>query len=388
MHGILRPLPEETEIEADGWLYKTRARMQRNKVILLLVVVPSLLTAAYYYLIAADQYESAAHFVVRSAQSSPAGSSGLSSLLAWGGGLNQSESDAKSVEDYLDSTEAVLALDKKIGLVNRFRDDSADMLTRLKSAAPTPEALVKYYRKHVKFHFDSDSGITEMSVRTFTPKDSLLIAQTLLRMGEDRINMLNERTYSDSLVTATRQLKEAEDSLAAIQVEMTHFRSMSSDIDPEGTGKAQTSLVTQMSSVLSTARAQLQTMNGIISHSSPQYIALAAHVRALEGQVAVQERKLTGQGSIASSLGSYESLRVRQEFAAKRYEAAAAAYQSAREDARKKRLYLIRVVNPNMPVKALFPERGRIVLTTFLSLLAIYAVGWLMLAGVKEHANV
>jgi capsular polysaccharide transport system permease protein len=36
-------------------------------------------------------------------------------------------------------------------------------------------------------------------------------------------------------------------------------------------------------------------------------------------------------------------------------------------------------------VKSLYPERGRIVITVFFSLLIAYAVGWLMLAGVREH---
>jgi capsular polysaccharide transport system permease protein len=39
-----------------------------------------------------------------------------------------------------------------------------------------------------------------------------------------------------------------------------------------------------------------------------------------------------------------------------------------------------------MPVKSLFPERGRIVLTVFLSLLVGYGIGWLLVAGVKEHS--
>jgi capsular polysaccharide transport system permease protein len=387
MHGILRPIDEHQHAsETRG--ERLVAAFRRNRVFVLIVLLPTLVAAAFYYLIASDQYESEAHFVVRSSQSSPAASSGLGTLLAFGGGLSQSKSDAMSVIDYLQSTEAVLALDRRIGLVDRFRSPDADIVTRLRSADPTPEALVKYYRKQVKVTFDDERGIAEMSIRAFKPADSLLIAQQLLRMGEDRVNTLNDRSYQDALTTSSRQLNEAERALADVQVRMTRFRQVNADVDPEGSGKAQTGLVTQLTASLAGARAQLQSMRGIISPSSPQYVATAARVRALESQVAGQAGRLTGQGgTIAGRLGDYEGLRIRQEFAAKRYEAAAASYQTAREDARKKRLYLVRIVNPNMPVKSLFPERGRIVLTIFCSLLAAYAIGWLVLAGVKEHAN-
>ena len=39
-----------------------------------------------------------------------------------------------------------------------------------------------------------------------------------------------------------------------------------------------------------------------------------------------------------------------------------------------------------MPVKSLFPQRGRIVLMTFIALCVAYGIGWLILAGVREHA--
>ena len=39
-----------------------------------------------------------------------------------------------------------------------------------------------------------------------------------------------------------------------------------------------------------------------------------------------------------------------------------------------------------MPQKALYPERGRILLTVLIALLLAYAIGWLIVAGVREHA--
>jgi len=199
--------------------------------------------------------------------------------------------------------------------------------------------------------------------------------------------MINRRSQNDALANARRSLVEAERDLATIQGRLTGFRQTQGDLDPSGSGKAQIELVATLQGQLTNARAQLNAMQGIISPSSPQYVATAARVRALEAQVAGQTGKLTGGGgAIAARLGNYQDLQIRQEFASKRYEAAAANLERARETAIRQQLYIVRVVDPNLPVKSQYPQRGKIVLTVFLSLLVAYGIGWLLAAGVREHS--
>jgi len=168
---------------------------------------------------------------------------------------------------------------------------------------------------------------------------------------------------------------------------LTRFRQQRGDLDPEGSGKAQINLAATMQGALSQARAQLNSMRGIIAPSSPQYVATAARVRALEAQVAAQSGGMTaGGGAIAARLGGYQELQVRQEFAIKRYDAAAAMLEKARADSTRQQLYIVRVVDPNLPVESEFPERGKVLLTVFFSLLVAYGIGWLLAAGVREHS--
>jgi len=125
----------------------------------------------------------------------------------------------------------------------------------------------------------------------------------------------------------------------------------------------------------------------MISPSSPQYQALAAHVAALQAQVDAQAGRLVGgSGAIANDISGYQALMLRREFLAKRYEAAAASLEKAREQALQQQLYLVRVVDANMPVKSTYPERWRILGTVVVALLLIYSIGWLIVAGVREHA--
>jgi len=357
---------------------------------LLVVILPTVVVAAYYLLIASDQFESEAHFRVRSAQQSPSASMGLGQVLDLAGGVGESESEAMSVQDYLNSHDAVAALRKNDQLIERFRRPNIDFISRLNSQNPKAETLLRYYRKHVEINTASDSGLTTLRVRTFTPEDSYIIINALLKLGEERVNDLNTRLYQDTLAAANRQLADAEADVTKTQSQMTGFRQSKSDIDPTGAGEAQIRLVSELTASLSAARAQLAAMKGAISPTSPQYVALAERVRALEGQVAAQSGRMANSGggqTIATDLGSYETLRVQQDFAAKRYTAAAAELEQARDRAMKQQLFIERVVEPDVPDKSTYPKRLTNVATVFFGLLLAYGIGWLIIAGVREHAS-
>ena len=389
MHGIITPAAEHGAVHHATPMERAMAWIRAKRMFLLIVVLPTLLVSAYYYLVAADQYESEAHFMVRAAETTPVAGTGLGQVLSAAAGPTQSQTEAMSVADYMTSHDIVQTLQQKIGLVDRFRRPEADFLSALRGGTPvTPERLLKYYRKQVKVQYRTDDGITTLTVRAFRPQDSYDIIKTLLALGEQRVNALNVRSYNDSLSLARRQLREAEDGVARSQVAITRYRQTRGDIDPKGSGAAQITLVSALNGNLSAARAQLAAMNGVIRPDSPQYVALARRVRALEAQVAAQSGRLAGNGStIANDLGGYEDLSIRQQFAAKRYETAAASFEKAREEAQKQQLYVVRIVDANMPVKSLYPERGRIIATVFVGLLLIYAIGWLIVAGVREHAS-
>ncbi|WCT74849.1 lipopolysaccharide biosynthesis protein [Sphingomonas naphthae] len=351
------------------------------------MIAPTLLAACYFFLIASDQYEAETHIVVRSAEGPSNQQSSLSGLLGLAGGPSSSTTEALGVADYMSSHDAVAALRQQADLVRIFNRPGTDVFSRLGTDNPTPEKLLKFYNKQVKVELNRETGITTIVVRAFTPEDSYRIANMLLRLGDRRINSLNTKSYDDAIANSRRQLAEAEQALTAVQSRMSGFRERTRDIDPEGTGRAQTVLVTNLTQTLAQARAQLSSMGQLVSTSSPQYRALAARVNALAAQVAQQSGRLAGSGdTIASSVANYNELQLRQQFAAKRYEAAGVALQNARQQALRKQLYLVRVVEPNMPVKSTYPHRIRTTATVFVGLLIAFAIGWMIVAGVKEHS--
>ena len=386
MHGFMTPAaeaeaPTMSRVEQiRGWLWNQRWFVG-------IVLLPSLLVALYLFAYASDQYESEAHFLVRSASGTMTPTTGVSAALSLVTGTGGGQNEAVSVADYLTSHDAVDTLRKTDRLVERFQRPGVDIFSRLWSSNPTPERLLRYYQKQVKVKYNTDTGITVVEVHSFTPQDSYDIARRLIEIGEQRVNMFNTRSFNDAIANSRRQLADAENALALSDAQMTAFRRNRGDIDPMASGQAQIGLVSTLQGQLATARAQLNTMGGMISPSSPQYQALAAHVAALQAQVDAQAGRLVGgSGAIANDISGYQALMLRREFLAKRYEAAAASLEKAREQALQQQLYLVRVVDANMPVKSTYPERWRILGTVVVALLLIYSIGWLIVAGVREHA--
>jgi capsular polysaccharide transport system permease protein len=387
MHGIMTPVLTTDGRDGPSRLERISAWVRRKRVFLLVVVLPLVLTAGYLFLIASDQYESEAHFLVRSTSPVPVAGTGVSQVLSMATGLSSAQSEAMSVADYLTSHDVVEALRKENRLVERFQDPSADFISRLRGANPTPEKLLSYYRQQVEVEHNTETGITTLQVRSFKPQDSYDLVRKLLVLGEQRVNILNTRGYEDAIAVSRRQFAEAEAALAQVQGQLTRFRQTRGDIDPQASGQAQLGLVTSLTGQLSAAQAQLSAMGSMIDRSSPQYRALSARVSALSAQLAAQSGRLTGGSeAIANDISGYEGLRLRQEFLAKRYEAAASSLQKAREQALQQQLYVVRVVEPNMPVKSLYPARWRVLATMLISLLLVYSIGWLIVAGVKEHS--
>jgi capsular polysaccharide transport system permease protein len=365
------------------------AKLRLHYAFTLIVLLPTLLTAAYFFLIAADQYESEADFVVKSAaQISDGYSGGMAQIMGLASLTNSSQSESYTVDDFLTSHDAVAQLQKRLDLVSIFRRPEADLIARLWVSNPTAEYLLKYYGRQVTISFDPDTGLSTLRVHAFRPGDAQRIAQTLLDVGEDHVNAVNARALENGLKVAQTQLAAAEAGMLAVQNELTAQRVGKGDIDPSRTSVAQITLLTGLQQSLAQARTLLAAMEGAVRSDSPQYVALMSRIHALENQIAAQEKSMTGQGdAMAPNLGAYESLKLRQDFAAKRYEAAAAALESARQQLLKQQIFLVRNVEPNLPEKSLYPMRWLVTFSVLASLLLVYGIGWLILAGVKEHAQ-
>jgi capsular polysaccharide transport system permease protein len=76
-----------------------------------------------------------------------------------------------------------------------------------------------------------------------------------------------------------------------------------------------------------------------------------------------------------------------RDFADKNLMTVLSGYEQALTDARNKRLYLERIVQPNLPDVATEPRRMRGVLATFLLGLILWGTLTILIAGLREHRD-
>ena len=84
---------------------------------------------------------------------------------------------------------------------------------------------------------------------------------------------------------------------------------------------------------------------------------------------------------------AYERLSLEREFANKMTSAAEAELVRSRAEASRQLLYLERISEPNLADDSTQPKRIPSVVTVFAANLLLVLVGWLILSGVREHAQ-
>ncbi len=361
---------------------------RRQLPILLLVVLPGLLATLYFGLIASKQYVSETKFVIRRAESSAPRPTGLAEIFSAGGALGSGENEARLVHEYLRSYDAIDALTaRKIDLVSMFRRAGTDPISRLYSKQPSAEVMRQYFRQKIHVLFDTQSGLSTIQVFAFRPKDAELLARNLLILGESKVNELNDRAHQIGVASAQQEVKDSEAELTDVQNAVTRFRNTKADINPNSTIQGRQVLVAQLEAQMAAMRTQLSATKSAIAQGSPQGDALQGQIKALENQIAYEKARLTGAAqSSASNLSTYEGLQLRQQFAASRLQAARLALENARQQAARQTLFIVPVVKPHLPEKSTAPNRLALIATTLLSLLLAYGIGWLIVAGIKEHA--
>lgn len=359
----------------------------RRGAYVLLVVVPTLLVLAYLALIASAQYESKAEYVIRGMQPETRSVGGLAELIGGAQASSGAGREAGTVRDFLQSPDAIAALKRRgIDVVALYHRDDVDILSRLRFAKPRAETLLEYYRDHVKVDYDKDEGVTHLAVRAFAPGDARAVAQALIELGEGQVNANNQRALAAGIAVAQADLAAAEADLVKIQRELTGFRDLTGDIDPLRSGEGSRMQMQQVEGELARQRAELAAMQRVLAPSSPQVITQQSRVATLESAAASLQSGLTGGGdSAARRLASYEELKLRQDFAGKRYETARAALEGAKAKVAQERLFFVAVVTPNMPEKPVAPRPLRTSLAVLIALTVAFAIGWLILAGVREH---
>lgn len=348
-----------------------RALAVRYRWPLLIIVLPTLLAAVYYLVFAADQYVSEASFLIRSTQAQAQSVSLLGQVLSGGagGGASFAPEEAAGVVDFLTSHDAAQQLQSDLDIVSMYRRPYFDVLGRI-MAHPRQEELTKYYRRQVKVTLDKSSGIVDLQVRAFRPSDSKLIAEHLMSMSEALVNRFSARIEGDAVKSAKAEVDRARVKLADLGG------------NPNSSATTSVAVMGGLEGQLAAAKAEFTAASVYLRPGSPRLQELQARMDGLQSQIETQRANLTAPGG---GEALYDRAISERQAAMRDYQSALATSEAARLDALKQHLYLVRVVEPNLAEKSLYPQRALMILTVFACLLVAYGLGWLILTGAREH---
>lgn len=362
--------------------------VRRNFVFLLTVVVPTAIAIVYYGLIASGVYISESRFVVRSPQKTPEASGLLSNLLE-GTGISKSQDDTYLVHDFILSRDAVKELDAKIGIRKAFASHDVDWFDRFgrTSWSNSFEDFYLYYAKHVGVDYDTSSSITVLQVSAFTAENAQKINEELLEMSERLVNSLNDRSRQDLIQFAERDVALSEQKAQDASLALLAYRSKQAIFEPDKQASIQLEGVAKIQEELITTEAELAQLRKI-SPGNPQITGLESRAETLRAASRNETSKVTsGSASYSARAPEFERLALQLEFADKQLGVALAALESSRSEAARKQLYLERLVQPNLPDKAMEPRRARSIATVLLFGLLAWGVGSLVLAAIREHGE-
>lgn len=357
----------------------------RRRFYLVLVALPTLLTALYLYGFATGQYVSEARFLVRSRQENQAASA-IGAMIG-AAGFKQANEEALAVRDYLQSHDALYVLVNSVDLIGIYRRPEADLLGRLWLAEPPVELLQFYHNSMNTVKHDSTSGITTIRSRAFRAEDARLLAEEQLRMSEAFVNRLSAHAREETLRVANQELARAEQRVMESQAAVTAWRQREQSVDPARNAAIGLEGLASLEGSLTAARAELQEKSAYMRSDNPQIATLRNRITSLQAEIAEQRRRMTQGGqALPGQLATYERLVLEREFADKQLASATASLETARLDAQRQQLFLARVVEPNLAEYPLYPRAGLIVISVFVVLSILYGIGWMLVAGIREHA--
>lgn len=380
-------LPAPTEAEDKPRPSALAAWVKKRLWFIICVIVPTLLAAAYYGVFASDIYISESRFVIKSPDQKRSSSSTLANLIQTTG-LSGGQEQTNEVLAYVQSRDALKALEENPGLKDRVSGSHADFLSRF----PKPfgddsfEDLYKYYGKMVGARLDTETGTAVITTKAFTAQDAYEINQRLLSLSEDLVNRLNARAQTKGISEAQKQVELATDRAKAARIALAQYRNDQALIDPEKQAVGVIEIANSMIAEKATLQAQLDTMQRLTPRN-PSIPALRNRINAISAQITSQDNRVVGTSTgIASKLGGYEDLLVEQEFATESLNVANAALVQARAEAQKQQFYLERVVDPNLPDRPLLPKGLLNILIVFATATCLYFIAWMLVVGIIEHA--
>ena len=362
------------------------AFIRRHALFFVFVVLPTVLSLLYFGIFASDVYISESKFVVKSPERPTV--TGLGSLLS-GAGFSNANEEIHGAQTFAMSRDALRAVNKNEEFRKAYTRPLISIFDRFDPLgfSGSFESLYKYFTGKVNLAVDSSTSISTLTVKAYTPQDAKRFNEELLELSEAKVNELNTRGREDLVRFAQTDVDLAQQRARRAAIALAAFRNQAQVVDPEKQAAVQMQMISKLQDELIATRTQLLQVQQL-APDNPQIPALRTKIANLSRQIGAESGRMAGGAhSLATSAPEYQRRQVESQVADKQLASALASLEDARNEARRKQVYVERVVQPNLPDAALEPRRIRSIIATFILGIIAWGVVTMLFAGVREHMD-
>lgn len=362
---------------------------------LVLVAVPATIVSLYMVFMAADQYHSSTSFAVRSIEGgASADILGMFTQASSGSTV----SDSYILMDYILSERMVTAVDRRFKLEAVYATRGLDYFYGMGAELPIEDKL-EYWRDMVTVNYDNASGIMQVTVKAFDPKQARDIAQFVVNQSDNLVNSLSLSARNDVLRAAQDEVLAGEARLAKARAALRGYRDRSQEVDPVEGAKIALQLIGSLEQQLTQLNADLATAKSQMGDDTPRIRVLKARIESLEQQISVERQRLgTGENAsasptrendypdVAGRIAQFEELETEREFAERAYTAALASLEKARLEANNRQRYLALFIEPTLSELAQYPSRLLNAVLVALGFLFAWGIGVMSYYNIRDRA--
>ena len=350
---------------------------------MLVIGIPSAIGILYYGFLAANQYVTSFEFAVRGGEATAIASHRSSSLGVAAGAMTP---DAFIVSDYIASPQAAEDVKPFADPRVLFSSPKADFLTRLDAGAP-PDELDRYWERMVNAQFDIISGNVTVTVRAFSPEDSLRLANGLIAASNTMFSKLNEAAELGFIKLADENLSKIQERVDDTRNAMRAFRAKHGVLNPDKAVLSNTVITEEMRKALATLRTRYAAELASTPRS-PTIDLLKARIAAIEdaiGGVGGDKGSQLREAVTPADLEQYETLSARMVASEKMLDDAMQLQEQAYLTAEGQKSYLALFVSPKLPHLSAYPNRVESIVIVILASMAAWFIGLMITYAVKDH---
>ncbi|CAP42639.1 ABC transporter permease [Bordetella petrii] len=363
-------------------------KLKSKRLMVWVVGIPMAVALIYYSFFALDRYVSVAQVAVRQVGTNETPQvPGLAVMLS---GLNPtSREETLYLREFLTSQDMLNVLQEKINWSEHYAQRWWDPLYWLFADAPQEDVLA-YYQRVVTAYFNEQTGLLSLSVEAFDPEFAQQTLDIMLQESERFVNELSHRMAREQMNFAKSELANARRAYEERREALLTFQSANSLLDAEAAAKARAEVISELEASLTKERTTLKGLLATLDSNTPQVRQQRNRIQAMEQQLAAETRRLVSQqgGDKLNVVASqYRNLTIDAAIAEEAYKFAVSSVETARIEASKKLRSLVTVVSPNLPDKAIYPDRIYNLITLFIAFLLLYGIARFVIAAVEDHRD-